>query len=193
MRTLNKTIKVLLVTLFAYIFYVALSIVTYSTQSDAVTADVAIVLGAAINEDKPSPVFRERINHGVSLYKQGRVKRLLFTGGIGVGEVLSEATVARDYAITQGVLPKDILIEEISTITFENLVEAQKLLHSNNNETVLLVSDPLHMKRAMMIAQDLGIDVHTAPTPTSMYRSWRTKFEFLAREVYFYIAYRLYR
>lgn len=32
-------------------------------------SDVAIVLGAVVYGDKPSPVFKERIKHGIALYK----------------------------------------------------------------------------------------------------------------------------
>jgi uncharacterized SAM-binding protein YcdF (DUF218 family) len=47
------------------------------------------------------------------------------------------------------------------------------------------VSDPLHMKRAMMMADDLDIAAVSSPTPTSRYRSLKTKLGFLLRELYF--------
>jgi uncharacterized SAM-binding protein YcdF (DUF218 family) len=56
-------------------------------------------------------------------------------------------------------------------------------------DTALIVSDPLHMKRAMRMAAELGVEASPAPTPTSRYRSWATKAPFLARELYFYNHY----
>jgi hypothetical protein len=50
---------------------------------------------------------------------------------------------------------------------------------------VLVVSDPLHMRRAMRMAIDLGLDAHPSPTPTSRYRSLTTQLPMLLREVYF--------
>ena len=55
------------------------------------SADVAIVLGAAAWGNKPSPVYRERINEAVSLYKTGRVQWIIFTGGTSKEGFPSEA------------------------------------------------------------------------------------------------------
>ena len=52
-----------------------------------------------------------------------------------------------------------------------------------------IVSDPLHMQRAMLLARDIGIRAHAAPTPTSRYRSWKSKGPSLAYETFFYLSY----
>ena len=44
-------------------------------------ADAAVVLGAAAWDKRPSPVFRERINHAITLYQSHRVGKIIFTGG----------------------------------------------------------------------------------------------------------------
>ena len=173
--------------------YVAVSIVTYGNKRNEVVSDAAIILGTAVIHDKPSPVFRERINHGISLYQAGKVKKLIFTGGVGKGEVFAESEVAKKYALQHGVPVSDIFIEKSSTITYENIIEARKILTNHTLNSVLIVSDPLHMKRAMIMAQDLGVDAKTAPTPTSMYKTWSSKSGFLVREICFYTAYLVHR
>lgn len=155
----------------------------------AVKVDVAIVLGAAAWGDQPSPVFEERIKHGIVLYQSGVVEKLVFTGGVGDGDVLSESEVARLYALARGVSDEDILIETTSTITLENLVATQKLMGENGLETAVLVSDPLHMYRSVDMAQDLGMTVYTSPTPTTRYRTWRSKAGSLVYEAFFYLVY----
>ena len=45
-------------------------------------------------------------------------------------------------------------------------------------KTALIVSDPLHMKRAMLQAKDAGITAYTSPTQSSRYRTRDTKFQF---------------
>ena len=60
-------------------------------------------------------------------------------------------------------------------------------------ETAVIVSDPLHMKRAMLLAEDAGIKAYSSPTPTTRYISMRTKIPFLARETFYYIGYQWYR
>lgn len=49
------------------------------------------------------------------------------------------------------------------------------------------------MKRAMLMAKDCGIEAYSSPTPTTRYRTLRSKLPFLAREEFFYIGYRLVR
>ena len=165
----------------------------YGRRHDPGTADVAIVLGAAVRDTAPSPVFAARIDHAVALYRGGRVTRIVFTGGVGGGNPHAEADVARRRAIAAGVPAASIAVETRSTVTYENLVQAKALLPAGQDLRVLVVSDPLHMRRSVTMARDLGLDAHPAPTPTTRYRSWRTRAGFLGREVVFYSLYLLQR
>src|SRR5688500_12278425 len=47
------------------------------------TRDCAIVLGAAVRGDKPSPVFEGRLEHALELFRQGGIRHLILTGGSG--------------------------------------------------------------------------------------------------------------
>jgi len=91
---------------------VAVRINTYGNNVVDVKADAAIVLGAAVWGNEVSPVFRERINHAFDLYRTGKVRKIIFTGGQGNRDELTEAAEARQYAIKNGIPEKDILIEE---------------------------------------------------------------------------------
>ena len=188
-RSLRRIILSLFCLTAVLSFFAGLSISQYAKKYSNTPSDAAIVLGASIWGDKPSPVFKARIDHAINLHQQGKVKYLIFTGGIGKGERFAEAKIAKKYALGQGVKASNVLIETRSKITFENLEEAKKLLDEKQLETVLIVSDPLHMKRAMTMAEDLNIKARTSPTPTSLYKTWRTKSGFLAREIFFYIGY----
>jgi uncharacterized SAM-binding protein YcdF (DUF218 family) len=106
---------------------------------------------------------------------------------------VAESEAARDYAIENGVPAERIRIETVSTDTEGNLSEAGKIISMMEFERVLIVSDPLHMLRAMTIAADLGLDAAASPTPTSRYESVRTQAIFLVREVYFYSAFLIHR
>ena len=66
-------------------------------------------------------------------------------------------------------------------------------MEENGYETAIIVSDPLHMKRAMLLAEDAGISAYSSPTPSTRYISLRTKIPFLARETLYYIGYKWYR
>lgn len=176
-----------------YLSAVAVGIVDYGKTDEKCPCDVAIVLGAATTDGEVSPVYRERINHGIWLYNNHYVDYLIFTGGVGEGNTLSDAYAAKEYAIENGIPGDVIFIEELSAITEENLENAKSIMDEKSLDTAIVVSDPLHMKRAMLMANDFGIEAYSSPTPTSMYKSLKTKLPFLAREEFFYIGYRLLR
>lgn len=167
----------------------AFQIVNYGKTDEKKNADVAVVLGAGASDNGVSPVYRERINHGIWLYENGYVEFLLFTGGVGDGNHNSDAYMAKQYALSVGIPEEVILLEEQSAITEENLEYAKIIMDEKALHTAIIVSDPLHMKRAMLMAGDYGLDACSSPTPTTMYRSFRTKFPFLLRETFFYIGY----
>ena len=160
-------------------------------MSSYAPADAAVVLGATVFRDRPSPVFRERINHAINLYRQGIVENIIFTGGLAGNDRLAESEAAREYAITQGVPAERIFIETESYSTCRNLLGAKRIIEENGMDQVLIVSDPLHMRRTMWLAESIGLQALSSPTPTSRYRSFDRKAAFLMREVYSYGAYRL--
>ncbi|SUI23509.1 DUF218 domain [Sebaldella termitidis] len=96
------------------------------------------------------------------------------------------------YAIKQGVPKDDILLEEMSVITQENIKNAKMIMDKNSYHTAILVSDPLHMKRAMLMAKNSKIDCYSSPTPTTKYITLKSTLPFLLREVFFYVGYKIY-
>jgi uncharacterized SAM-binding protein YcdF (DUF218 family) len=184
---------VALVLCLGWTIFAAASIWGYASNMDTAQADAAIVLGAAVWDGRPSPVFEERIKHAIELHRSGQVASLIFTGGLGKDDQLSEAEVARRYALDAGVQPEVILCETASTTTLQNLSGAYAIVKREHLGRVLIVSDPLHMRRAITLARDLGLDAYPSPTPTTRYTGLQAKAGFLLREVYFYSVYLLRR
>ena len=168
---------------------IALRIYSYRTTVSDVPADAAIVLGAAVWGNDLSPVFKERINHALDLRRSGKVRKIIFTGGHGNRNEPSESAAARQYAIQQGIAPADILVEENSHTTYENLLFAREVAVARGLKRVLIVSDPLHMKRAVTMATDLGLEAYPSPTPTTRYQGTAKQLGLLAHETYYYIGY----
>lgn len=171
----------------------ASSIYLYGSSTNNIKADAAIVLGAAVWGQEPSPVFRERISHAINLYKNGSVKTIIFTGGVGESNEPAEAIVGKNYAIAQQVKAADIFTETQSRTTYQNLKNALKVANAHQLTKFLIVSDPLHLKRAVLMARGLGMDAHSSPTPTTRYRSFHSKIEFLSWETYFYFVYLVFK
>lgn len=176
----------LLLLLALWLVGVASYIVWVGERDQAAPADVIIVLGAAAYDARPSPVFAERIRHGIDLYQRGLAKHLIFTGGFGKGARFSESQVAQRYALKHGVPRQAILIETRSRTTHQNLQEAAALMKAHGFKRAIVVSDPLHMARALRLAREAGIDALGSSTPTSRFRSFETRKRFLLQEVYFF-------
>ena len=166
---------------------VAAYIVWTGSRDQAAPADAIIVLGAAAYDARPSPVFEQRIVHGINLHRRGLADWLIFTGGFGgEGARFAESEVARRYAIDEGVPEERILIETVSRTTHENMEQAALLMHARGLRRAIVVSDPLHMARSLRQARGQGIEPLGSATPTTRFRSLESRWRFLLREVYFF-------
>lgn len=192
-KIVKRSIIVISILIVSYLVITTANICIYATKDEVREADVAIVLGASVMSKGVSPVFRERLNHSITLYKKGYIDAIIVTGGIGEGNIRSDASIAKDYLVSQSIPEEKIFLEEQSTITQENLKYSKDIMNENGFETAIIVSDPLHMKRAILMAKDYDIQAYSSPTPTTMYRSIKTQIPFLAREEFFYVGYRIYR
>ena len=192
-KKILKIIGATLLVMMMYIGFITISIWRFGNVDQRTQADAAMVLGAAAWHNNPSPVFLERIRHGIWLYENGYVNYLIFTGGYSPGAAYSEAYVARDYALAAGVPATSILIEEDSRTTEDHFSYAMHLIEAHQIETVILVSDPLHMMRAMTMANDAGLTAYSSPTPTSMFQTFETQLPFLRQEVMYYMGYQIVR
>lgn len=192
-QKIKKPLAWTLIATLLWLVYLLISILNFPVGTLSDNADAAIILGAAVHNEKPSPVFAERLNHSINLYHADQINKIVFTGGVGKGQKFSEASIARNYAISKQVKPSDILIETESLTTRQNLVNAKELINQEDIITVLLISDSLHLKRAIMMAEDLDLNAQASATPTSRYQSLKTKLPFALRELYFYHHYLLFR
>lgn len=176
----------------AVLLVTAARIGTFGTVDETRPADTAIVLGAAVVGNEPTPVFAARIDHAIDLYREGMVDIIIFTGARSPEDELSEAEAARRYALARGVPADAILTEEASRITSENIANAAQIMRQHDLVSALVVSDPPHMLRSVRMARDAGIDAASSPTPSSRYQTLATQLPFIARETVLYLGYLLF-
>jgi uncharacterized SAM-binding protein YcdF (DUF218 family) len=106
----------------------------------------------------------------------------VFTGDTPTPGYPAEGEVGRNFAIGSGIPASAVLYESTSRTTWQNLTNARELLAPVGIQTVLLVSDPLHMRRAMAMADSIGLRAAPAPTSSSRFQSLVSRGEFLWRE-----------
>jgi uncharacterized SAM-binding protein YcdF (DUF218 family) len=146
---------------------VILAIYAYGRADRAAPADAIVVLGAAQYDGRPSPVLRARLDHAIELYQAGLAPVLITTGGVGVGDTVSEAVVGRRYAIRAGVPASMIITEERGVRTIESLRAVSHLMRDRDLNTAILVSDPFHALRLRILASQVRIRTLSSPTRTS--------------------------
>ncbi|RAZ68603.1 YdcF family protein [Planococcus maitriensis] len=188
----NKWKRILIVLSLIHTILVAAtatSIWTFASESELLEADAAIVLGTKVIGGEPSPVLEQRIRHAIDLYEAGYVEKIIFTGGITDGADFAESVVSRNFAIRNNIPEEDILIETQSLITEENFRFAGEVAKENGLSSFLVVSDPLHMKRALLMAEHAGIEAYSSPTPSTEFNAFADIVPFFAREVICYMAY----
>lgn len=169
MRAARVAVSVLVLLVCAW-GAVVLAVFLYGRRDEARPADAIVVLGAAQYAGHPSPVLRARLDHAVALYHADLAPYLILTGGVGVGDTLSEAEVGKRYAMRAGVPSQRILIERSGVSSDESMRIVRRLMDAKKLHTAVLVSDPFHMLRLHILAAQLGIRSYSSPTRTSPIR-----------------------
>lgn len=124
------------------------SIVFTNIDDDKLNSEYALVFGNSM-------LIEERVTTSVNAYKDSRIKKMIFMGGInGISNQdnssISEAFKMRELALSLGVKESDILIDDKSNNTFENIENAMKLLPKNVNHISIITSE-FHLKRCYAI------------------------------------------
>jgi uncharacterized SAM-binding protein YcdF (DUF218 family) len=163
LRRIARAVAVLLCSAVGlWVLSIALVLLAGSTP-DLHAADAILVLGAAQYNGRPSPVLQARLDHALSLYDAKLAPRIIFTGGVGAGDTLSEAEVGRRYALRHGVPDSVILAEKDGLTSAESVEAAAALMRESGLETALVVSDSYHMLRLELLVRRAGITPYRAP------------------------------
>jgi len=97
----------------------------------------------------------ERTIEASRLYREGRVRKLILTGHGYGGD---DARYMKKVAMGEGVLSRDIIIENGSTSTFTNIAQTKEIVLSQGFTTVALVSSPYHMRRISVLVSEIYKD-----------------------------------
>jgi uncharacterized SAM-binding protein YcdF (DUF218 family) len=145
--------------------------------------DAGIVLGAAMWGATPSPGLKERLEHSLQLYREGRFAKFIVTGGLDTDRTpVTEAEGMKRYLLSRGVPQGDILLEPKARSTYQNLVFSQKIMEDNGLRTAVIITHDYHGARAGDIAKFIGMknpQVDTCGTKV-MNKAWNRVRETLA-------------
>jgi uncharacterized SAM-binding protein YcdF (DUF218 family) len=150
----------ILIVLMLLVYVILLGYVssTLYAETDQKT-DAILVLGAAAyyKNRKINPCLIQRVKHGAELYKKGLAPKVIVSGGVDRGEQRSEAEVMAELATHFGVPDENIILEDQSTSTFENILFSKKIIEEKGIHTLTIVTDPYHLRRAALVAKKMHL------------------------------------
>jgi uncharacterized SAM-binding protein YcdF (DUF218 family) len=144
-------------------------------KPDFSAAQAIVVLGGGVHRgdgdqvaDTLGPWTLERLDFAVHAYRQLNL-RIAVTGGKPDGASTAEAMLMK--AVLEGDFHVPVTWVEVqSRNTFENALLTQKLLQPDNVNTVVLVTNAWHMRRALWSFERVGLHAIPYPAPLTYER-----------------------
>ncbi|KEO72397.1 YdcF family protein [Anditalea andensis] len=127
----------------------------------------------------------DRATHAMQLYKLGKIKKILITGGEAFNNVNDnkEAELLAHFMYTAGVPKEDVIIESQALNTRENAVLAKEKLIEKGyglNDRYLIITSAFHMKRSKACFDKIGMQTDTYPVDyygTDNSANWQSLFQ----------------
>lgn len=138
--------------------------------------DFIIILGSKINKDGTlPPLLKGRVDKAIEFgnkqYEKTK-KKIIYvpSGGKGNDEVIAESLAINDYLIENGIDKKQIIIEDKSTSTIENMRFSKEVIDkSNKNAKISFATTNYHVFRSGIIANEQGIECEGMGSKTKWY------------------------
>ncbi len=130
--------------------------------------DVLLILGCRVKGDTPEETLQMRINKAAEYLKDNKNVIAIACGGIvHDDQTKSEAQAIYDGLTEKGVEGERIILEDKSTTTKENFINAKKIIDSmGENLTVAMLSSEFHLLRASLLAKKCSLEVTTVAAPS---------------------------
>lgn len=179
-RRALRIIAALVALLAVYYLVTLVQVWRTGAGDEARHVDAIVVLGAAQYDGRPARVLAARLDHALELYQRGLAPLVVTTGGNQPGDRFTESQASAKYLIEHGV-PAEAIVQVQGDTSYDELRAARDVLHGRGLDRVLLVSDPYHMLRIQLVAEELGLTAYVSATRTSPVDGW-TAFELHLKE-----------
>lgn len=161
-RIALAAVAVLLAMFCIYAATVTVLVVHGFSASESIPQDTpAVVLGCAVNGEKPSLMLQKRIDAAFDYLTENPQAVCILSGGKGDGENISEAQAMYNTLVEKGIAPERLYLEDDSTTTAENLRFSKEILEENGmGDTVVLITTDFHQFRAGLLAKNEGLTAY---------------------------------
>lgn len=144
----------------------------YTCLPKRLNCDYIIVHGCGlIGGERVSPLLKGRVDKAVHIYHKCRQHpKIVVSGGKGADEKISEAAAMKNYLVETGFPEEDIILEEQSKTTFENLKNVRDMLDMNDvKHHYIFVTNNYHVFRTSLFAKKLKIKASGVGCGTAAY------------------------
>jgi len=161
-KKIKNIIAILLIWFVGHIVYTTIDGLINTKEN----ADLAVILGNKVNEDGTlSKRLEKRLECGLDLYRNGQVKMILVSGGLGK-EGFYEGDKMKEYLISKNVPDSLVIIDNYGNNTLATVNNTIKLNDSLNFESILVVSQYFHITRTKKLFRKEGFENVTSASPT---------------------------
>lgn len=91
-----------------------------------------------------------RADEAIELYRDQWAPKIIFSGAALDPNGPSNAAAMKRRAVAAGVPAADILLDEVSTNTFENALAVREIIRAQSMKQIILVTSPYHQRRAFV-------------------------------------------
>ena len=139
--------------------------------------DFIIIHGAGLMPDGTvTPLLAGRCDKALEVFERGgRTARLIASGGQGADEENSEAQAMCDYLVSKGVPREQVLLEDKSTTTFENMQNSKAIIDRISAEEgierphCVFVTSDYHVLRTATYAMRVRLKADGVGSKTAHY------------------------
>ncbi|GAB3659828.1 hypothetical protein GCM10027594_30470 [Hymenobacter agri] len=134
-------------------------------RDEGKSADVAVILGNKVNPDGSlSARLASRLQCGLALYRHGRARRLLVSGGLG-REGYFEGQKMKAYLLAHGVPDSLIVVDDHGDNTQATVANTLRLRDSLHYRSLLVVSQYYHLTRTKMLFRQQQFEAVSSASP----------------------------
>ena len=188
-KLLRRIITALIVLVIIVPLYVA-SQIWWTAHHPSINESAAIVvLGAAQDNGKPTPILAERITQARLAYQAGLAPLIITVGGGQKGDLSTEAAASRNTLIAQRIPKKHVVSIPVGKDTLTSTVAYVSYMKVHHLASVIIATDPYHCYRAMTEARDQGIAASCAQAQSGPGSLKATGLRYIFRETAAYLAY----
>ncbi len=153
------------------------------------SADVIVVLGAAQLDGRPGDALKARLNEAKRIYTLGLAPLIITVGAGAPGDRTTEAASGKAWLRSKGIASKNIIAIAEGRDTLGSTKAYVSVMKKRMVSDVIIVTDPFHCQRAMVMADDQGVVSTCSPVQTGPNVISQSGYRYLLREAGAYLAY----